>query len=82
MIDPSDRKLSIKRQCELIGKSRSYYYYESRHRNAKDIEEMIKRVAKYRLDPQFHEPHRELGNASQGTDVSERGAVVGVDLLR
>ena len=42
MIEPSDRNLSIKKQCALLGVSRSYYYYEARHRNARDIEEMIK----------------------------------------
>ena len=42
MIEPSDRNRSIKKQCALLGVSRSYYYYEARHRNARDIEEMIK----------------------------------------
>ncbi len=42
MIDPSDRHLSIRRQSELLGVSRSHHYYKKRAPRRADIEEMIK----------------------------------------
>ncbi len=41
MIDPSDRHLSIRRQSELLGVSRSHHYYKKRAPRRADIEEMI-----------------------------------------
>ncbi|WP_319478763.1 hypothetical protein [Marispirochaeta aestuarii] len=42
MIDPSDRHLSIVRQREFIGVSRSHHYYTKCAPPRADIEEMIK----------------------------------------
>jgi len=42
MIDPSNPHLSISRQCELLGVSRSHHYYKRRPERRKDVEEKIK----------------------------------------
>ena len=42
MIDPSDRCLSISRQSELLGVSRSHHYYKPRPECWEDIEEKAK----------------------------------------
>jgi putative transposase len=42
MIDPSNRRLSISRQAELLGVSRSHHYYKRRPQRRDDIEEKIK----------------------------------------
>ena len=42
MIDPDNRHLSISRQSELLGVSRSHHYYKQRSEKREDIEEKIK----------------------------------------
>jgi putative transposase len=42
MIDRDDRHLSISRQCQLLGVSRSHHYYKKRAKRRADIEEQIK----------------------------------------
>ena len=42
MIDPKDRHLSISRQSELLGISRSHHYYNPRPERREDIEEKIR----------------------------------------
>ena len=42
MIDPSKRRLSISRQSELLGVSRSHHYYKPRPERRADIEEKIR----------------------------------------
>ena len=41
MIDPEDRHLSVSRQSELLGVSRSRYYYRHRRERRRDIEEKV-----------------------------------------
>ena len=41
VIDPDHRHLSISKQCELLGKSRSTYYYTPRPERREDSEEKI-----------------------------------------
>jgi putative transposase len=42
MIDPNDCRLSISRQSELLGLSRSHHYYKPRPERREDIKEKIK----------------------------------------
>ena len=42
MIDPDNKHLSVSRQSELLGVSRSHHYYKRRSEKREDIEEKIK----------------------------------------
>ena len=40
MVEPAYKKLSVKRQCELLGLSRSAYYYQPRPMDQEGLELM------------------------------------------
>ena len=42
MIDPSHKHLSISKQCQLIGRSRSHHYYKRRMERTEDIQQKMK----------------------------------------
>ena len=49
MVDPAHRRLSISRQCELVGIARSSFYYEGKGETRFNLELMR------RIDEQFME---------------------------
>ncbi len=53
MLDGRNRKISIRRQCELLGISRNQYYYKSKPESAENIEIMKLLDKKYTKTPYY-----------------------------
>jgi hypothetical protein len=51
LVDPDDRVLSVTQQCELLGLSRSSYYYEPATETAENLSLMEKIDQEYSIRP-------------------------------
>lgn len=69
MVDPSDSTLSVSRQCDLLGLSRSSYYYEPATETAENLELME------RIDREYT-AHPFLGSPGMTTWLRRQGYVV------
>ena len=46
MIEPDNKQLSVRRQCELLGLYRSVYYHKSKAKMIEDRDEMVALLVK------------------------------------
>ena len=74
-MEPDHEELSIGRQCELLGLSRSAYYYRPRGVSAEDVERM------HIMDEVFTR-HPYFGSRRLQEELNARGDVVGRDHVR
>ena len=57
MIEPDNKQLSVRRQCELLGLYRSVYYHKSKAKMIEDRDEMVALLVKVHEDhPYFGRP--------------------------
>ena len=74
LIDPTSSHISIQRQCELLGLSRSGYYYQGRGESRENIALM------HRIDKIFTtNPFKNDGSYLSGGTAGEREASSAVD---
>lgn len=75
MIEPGNERISITRQCELLGTSRSGYYYKARPDSEDDLRQM-------RLIDERFTLHPTLGSRSLSQWLQRQGECAGRDRVR
>lgn len=74
-VEVNDPDFTIEKQCELLGVSRSTYYYEMSHDNAFNLAAMREIDQLYTLYPFY-------GKRRMSVELKKKGYAVGVDLAR